>query len=211
MKQAARVVVIIWILGLSIALPWTMVFDVNMQVVDENLTDNNTLNFTNITLPFCQELWPSKMAEIIYFAVVDVAACYALPLALITVCNIITWQSVAKALPVEQTGPQEEPQSNLRSLQRLKMLRVLKLFTFLTFSFFICRFPLYVVVARIKLFYVKDFSGSEWEEQFISIILPIAQLLGSCNSCANPVLYALLNQTFRESFQEVFSCCRGTK
>lgn len=185
-----------------------MVFDVKMQVVDEDFTSNYTLNFTNHTLPFCQELWPSKAEEIAYYVAVDVIACYALPLVLITICNIITWQTVAKASPMEPTGPQQEPQSNLRSLQRLKMLRVLKLFTFLTFSFFVCWLPLYVVVARIKLFYTEDFSGTEWEQHLISLVLPIVQLLGSCNSCVNPVLYALLNQTFKESFQKAFSCCR---
>lgn len=181
-----------------------MVFDVKMHTMeDDEFTQD--YNDTNYTLPFCQEFWPSKFHEIAYFSLIDVTACYILPLVLIIVCNVITWQNV-KNTTLAQSNVEHEQPFNLRHLQRQKMLRVLKLFTFLTFSFFICWLPLYLVVGRIKIVYTEDDNGSEWEQQFISILLPIVQLLGSCNSCVNPVLYALLNQTFREGFQKAFSC-----
>lgn len=48
------------------------------------------------------------------------------------------------------------------------------------------------------------------EEQFLQIATPIAQWLGSSNSCINPILYAFFNKKFRRGFAAIIksrSCC----
>ena len=51
---------------------------------------------------------------------------------------------------------------------------------------------------------------SEEETRIYSYITPIAQWLGSANSCINPILYAFFNKKFRNGFIAVVksrSCC----
>lgn len=206
-NHAIKITIFIWIVGLSVAIPWTLVFEVKMQYPELGFSPDNNDTNPIYKLPFCQELWPSKAQEIAYFFVVDVVACFVLPFVSIIACNIVTWRYVESALFKEEEIAQE-PNSTLREIQRERMLRVLRLFTFLTFSFFLFWLPLYLVGGRIKFFYTDKFVGSEVEQQFIETILPICQLLGTCNSCVNPIFYALLNQTFRESFQKVFACVK---
>lgn len=208
-NHAIKISAVIWIVGLSIAVPWTLVFEVKMQHPDSNISVNQNETDPMYKLPFCQELWPSKLEELAYFSIVDVVACFVLPLIAIVVCNFVTWRYVGSTSYREDERTQE-PNSRLRQVQRQRMLRVLILFTFLTFSFFLFWLPLYLVGGRIKFFYTDDFVGSEQEQEFIETVLPICQLLGTCNSCVNPILYALLNQTFRENFLKVLSCVKCT-
>ena len=51
---------------------------------------------------------------------------------------------------------------------------------------------------------------SEKEDMILGMITPIAQWLGSANSCINPILYAFFNKKFRNGFIAVLkskSCC----
>lgn len=97
--------------------------------------------------------------------------------------------------------------SCLREIQRQRKLRVLKLFTGLTIAFFVFWIPLYAIMFRVKFYYTKTYTGSLIEQHLIHTMIPLSQLLGSCNSCVNPVLYALLNQKFRESCKLGCSWC----
>lgn len=48
------------------------------------------------------------------------------------------------------------------------------------------------------------------EEEFLQIVTPIAQWLGSSNSCINPCLYAFFNKKYRRGFAAIIrsrSCC----
>lgn len=51
---------------------------------------------------------------------------------------------------------------------------------------------------------------SSSEEEFLQIATPIAQWLGSSNSCINPCLYAFFNKKYRRGFVAIIrsrSCC----
>mgnify|MGYP002716485338 FL=1 len=44
--------------------------------------------------------------------------------------------------------------------------------------------PLYIIFARIKL----GGDVNHWEENILAYITPVAQWMGSSNSCINPIL-----------------------
>lgn len=112
--------------------------------------------------------------------------------------NALIWKSVAyRILP-------ENPASStiVSELHRKTKLRVLKMLASLTFTFFLCWLPLYVVMTIVKFF---GFPQSSTAKSIFKVLIPFSQVLGSCNSCLNPVLYAFLNRRFRETFKSLFS------
>lgn len=207
--KAVKLVIVIWVLGLMVTLPWAVVF----QIKHIEYEDDNFANTTISHLPFCREEWDSRFQEFLYFLVIHVFACFLLPLIIITLCNVVMWRNILKHENYESISSSQSSiivnasGMSLREIQRQRKLRLLKLFTGLTFAFFIFWLPLYIIMARVKFSYTETFYGSKLEQQFISALIPLAQLLGTCNSCVNPVLYALLNQTFQESFKSICPWC----
>ncbi len=41
--------------------------------------------------------------------------------------------------------------------------------------------------------------------------MPVAQWLGSANSCVNPIIYCLFSKKFRQGFTVIVHCCKKTK
>lgn len=80
--------------------------------------------------------------------------------------------------------------------QQINRKNTLKMLGSLAFAFLASWFPFYIIITRVKLF---GYPGSQWEVKLFEILIPISQLMGSCNSCINPFLYAFLNKRFRES------------
>jgi len=76
---------------------------------------------------------------------------------------------------------------------------VLKMLGVVTLAFLISWLPLYVIVMRMKF----GESISDYEFNLLNFSMPFAQWLGSTNSCINPVLYAFLNNKFREMFKSL--------
>lgn len=210
-SQSIPIICLIWIVGILITLPWALVF----QVVYFDPTTDDGESLSNVTqshpeLPFCLEIWDKKEQEIAYFFVNNVLICFLLPLGLIIVCNAVIWKNVLEThystsytinTSSQCSSATQETGSCLRDIQRRRKLRVLKLFTGMTFVFFAFWLPLYLIMARVKLSYTDTFHGSPVEQHVLSILIPLAQLLGSFNSCVNPVLYALLNQRFRPKWR----------
>lgn len=202
--QAIKLLIFIWIIGLLATLPWAIVFQVKFIDPETGESDNASIVSTT-QLPFCIETWNTKTQEISYFLLHNVFVCFLLPLGLISVCNVVIWKNVL-ATHSSSCTMSSSPHSSvttihdascLRDIQRQRILRVLKLFTGLTSVFFVCWLPLYLIMGRVKISYTETFHGSVFEQQLVSVLIPLGQLLGSCNSCVNPVLYALLNQKFR--------------
>lgn len=88
--------------------------------------------------------------------------------------------------------------SRISQHHRATELRVRKNLTRLTLTFFVCWLPLNLIMIRLKFY---GFPGSSLERSLLQVFLPFSQILGSCNSCVNPILYALLNRRFRETLR----------
>ncbi|KAK9498955.1 hypothetical protein O3M35_003488 [Rhynocoris fuscipes] len=126
--------------------------------------------------------------------------CYILPLILISICYLLIWRRVCC-----RTLPGEPQAQNQQVIHRSKM-KVIKMLMVVIILFACSWLPLYVIFTRVKLFGPL----TPLEETFVHIFLPIAQWLGSSNSCINPILYAFFNKKFRAGFKAVLSsrsCC----
>lgn len=199
--NSLKIIFLIWVVGLAITLPLPIVFQV--LFVDITPEGNSKDEIFSSKLPFCLEHWQHTNHSNIYFLLVHIFACFLFPFLLIMVCNLAMWKHVM-SLRKETSVPlqnffENSDSSRIRKIKEERNLRVLKLFNVLTFAFFAFWLPLYVIMVRVKFFYSDANPGSEFERHLVYSLIPLAQLLGSCNSCVNPVLYGLLNRTFRES------------
>ncbi|CAD7084671.1 unnamed protein product [Hermetia illucens] len=179
----------IWIIALGATIPWALFFD---------------LVTTHPTAPgivVCVEIWPPGTDGNLYFLLANLVACYLLPMALITLCYVLIWIKVwTRSIPGDSKDAQMD------RMQQKSKVKVVKMLVAVVILFVLSWLPLYVIFARIK------FGGerSSQEDEILSIAAPIAQWLGSSNSCINPILYAFFNKKYRRGFGAIIksrTCC----
>lgn len=124
--------------------------------------------------------------------------------------------------------PGDSKDAQMDRMQQKSKIKVIKMLVIVIILFVLSWLPLYFIFARIKLgkllvfakrFKVRfGFDGcvfkggplTEREEELIGMVTPIAQWLGSSNSCINPILYAFFNKKYRRGFAAIIrskKCC----
>lgn len=121
-RQYKVTVFVIWVIALTVNLPWLYVFQLEPIKLGSNRKVSHkksiTINVLSVFLraffsPFlsigfyqvCTELWPSTFSENVYFVLANLLLCYLAPLSVITFCYIIIWRSVAnRSIPGEFLG-----------------------------------------------------------------------------------------------------------
>ncbi|CAG7835814.1 unnamed protein product [Allacma fusca] len=187
-KKARIVIAFIWFWASVLALPWLLFFD--LALADPN----------HPTVTFCVETWPPEMNGNVYFLVVNLILFYLLPLGIISVCYFFIWLRVWR-----RQVPNDSHLSRIELIHQKAKVGVLKMLIVVVLVFIFCWLPLYVIFTRIKL---TSIPISLTEGKILALATPIAQWMGACNSCINPLLYAFLNVKFRRAF---FALFRGYK
>ncbi|XP_063981897.1 neuropeptide SIFamide receptor-like [Diachasmimorpha longicaudata] len=187
-RRARLLIVIIWFIALAITLPWLLFFDI--IILPNNLDQS-----------FCVEEWPRKQDERLFFLLGNLMFCYVLPMILISLCYIAIWVKVSR-----RNIPTDTKDSQMERIQQKSKVKVVKMLVVVVILFVLSWLPLYVIFARIKL----GGTPTIWEEEVLNIATPIAQWLGSSNSCINPILYAFFNKKYRRGFMAILKsgrCC----
>lgn len=188
-KRRARLMILcIWIIAIVSTIPWALFFD--LVEAFEDVPD----------IKICVEVWPPGTNGTLYFILANLVACYILPMLLISLCYILIWIKVWR-----RSIPGDTRDAHLQMQQKSKV-KVVKMLVAVVILFVLSWLPLYVIFARIK------FGGpmNSEEEEIFQIATPIAQWLGSSNSCINPVLYAFFNKKYRRGFAAIIksrTCC----
>jgi hypothetical protein len=81
-KRAKGIIVGIWVIALSITLPWALFF----QLVPFDIERPD--------IELCLEIWPDGSDGTLYFLFANLLACYVIPMALISICYIMIWIKV---------------------------------------------------------------------------------------------------------------------
>lgn len=189
-KRRARLMILcIWIIALVSTIPWALFFD--LVEAFEDVPD----------IKICVEVWPPGTNGTLYFILANLVACYILPMLLISLCYILIWIKVWR-----RSIPGDTRDAQMDRMQQKSKVKVVKMLVAVVILFVLSWLPLYFIFARIK------FGGpmNSEEEEIFQIATPIAQWLGSSNSCINPVLYAFFNKKYRRGFAAIIksrTCC----
>ncbi|EDW85143.2 uncharacterized protein Dwil_GK12768 [Drosophila willistoni] len=197
-KRRARIMIIgIWVIALVTTIPWLLFFD--LVPAEEVFSGALATAYTQPQY-LCQEVWPPGTDGNLYFLLANLVACYLLPMSLITLCYVLIWIKVST-----RSIPGESKDAQMDRMQQKSKVKVIKMLVAVVILFVLSWLPLYVIFARIK--FGSDISQEEFE--ILKKVMPVAQWLGSSNSCINPILYSV-NKKYRRGFAAIIksrSCC----
>ncbi|KAH8357236.1 hypothetical protein KR084_011232 [Drosophila pseudotakahashii] len=197
-KRRARIMIIgIWAIALVTTIPWLLFFDL---VPAEEVFSDALVSAYSQPQFLCQEVWPPGTDGNLYFLLANLVACYLLPMSLITLCYVLIWIKVST-----RSIPGESKDAQMDRMQQKSKVKVIKMLVAVVILFVLSWLPLYVIFARIK--FGSDISQEEFE--ILKKVMPVAQWLGSSNSCINPILYSV-NKKYRRGFAAIIksrSCC----
>ncbi|XP_017057221.1 neuropeptide SIFamide receptor [Drosophila ficusphila] len=197
-KRRARIMIIgIWVIALVTTIPWLLFFD--LVPAEEVFSDALVSSYSQPQF-LCQEVWPPGTDGNLYFLLANLVACYLLPMSLITLCYVLIWIKVST-----RSIPGESKDAQMDRMQQKSKVKVIKMLVAVVILFVLSWLPLYVIFARIK--FGSDISQEEFE--ILKKVMPVAQWLGSSNSCINPILYSV-NKKYRRGFAAIIksrSCC----
>lgn len=190
-----RVIVCIWLIGVSVSIPDLIFYSVT-PTFHESIT---------FYLRYCSRQWKSN-DNLIYNLVILIVL-YSIPICLMAYTYaIISKQLWRKDLPgiVEaEHRPMNKitssgPESQLRSRQRAA-----KMLIAIVVVFAVCYLPVYVLnLTRITA------SFQEIPANWISIIVLTSHILCYANSVVNPFIYNFMSAKFRKEFQAVLRLSR---
>ncbi|XP_044003049.1 neuropeptide SIFamide receptor-like [Aphidius gifuensis] len=187
-RRARMIIVVIWFIAMTTSSPWLMFFDLIKYGDDPDMR-------------FCVERWPRPQDGTLFFIICNLMLCYVLPMILISLCYILIWIKVWR-----RNIPTDTKDAQMERIQQKSKVKVVKMLVVVVILFVLSWLPLYVIFARIKL----GGERAEWEDELLTIATPIAQWLGSSNSCINPILYAFFNNKYRRGFMAILKsgrCC----
>ena len=140
---------------------------------------------------------------------------FFLPSAVIMVMYSFIFVVAHKRHKMLRNGELGETCSNLQSQRSVlrRDLKIIRMLLVVVGVFIFCWFP---TVISILVFFYRA-SGVFWNKSFsytvsFSIIAVVAQLLPLMNSLCNPLIYACMDQTYREAFKRLLQrmMCRTT-
>ena len=145
------------------------------------------------------QAWPDPRQSAEFFLGAIFLFCYALPLSFIVCCYfLIGWKVWNRDAPGITTE---------RGVIQKSKIRVVKMLAVVVLLFALSWLPLYVVNLIIYFFN----PGDESEEMRVihDSVIPLAQWLGTSNSCMNPLVYCLFSKRIRERIRLMVTCGSG--
>ena len=187
--MASVTIACIWLTAGGLMSPW-LVFYKHTVIV-------TTLQ----TIPVCHQKWPSSEQERGYFLGAIFLTCYTIPLILISVCYTLiacrVWNRNAPGI------------ANTSGVIYRSKMKVVKMLVVVVILFAFSWLPLYGTLVR--MYFGPTLETHPHFHLLSQIVLPIAQWLGSSNSCVNPIIYCFFSKKFRHGFTDMVRCCRGVR
>lgn len=199
MQTAKRVLFLIWLLSFVIlVMPLLFVMELT--------------SIPKIGIWICQPRWPNKLSLKMYQAT-GILAFYFFPLTIISLTyvrirtklqdNIRRNDSYRRASFKSEDITRKEVVSRIGQNRR-----ALKLLAPVVIVFAVCLAP-YIFTSLVSIF-LKNPVRTINRFKHMPTLLGVFRLLLSINSCANPIIYSVVNTEFRREFAKLLRCDSDT-
>ncbi len=182
--KALIISIIIWIVSLSIALPWPVFYTV--RIYD---------NFGPEPVAICADDWgDSRQHKPTYFLILFILS-YVLPLLIISILSALMIYQLWRLTELEGQAGEESVRAKRK---------VTKLVIAVVVVFFICWLPSHV-------FWLLSHFSKTWLRPTYGIYYfrIFAHVLSYGNSAMNPIVYAFLSKNFRKGFCKALNCTKN--
>ena len=188
MRIARMIIVVIWCVALTIMIPWALYY-----TQEEYRTSIQVLYI-------CYQTWPHPGQDREFFVAVFLL-CYAVPLVFIVMCYVMiglrVWYRDAPGITTE------------RGVILKSKIRVVKMLVVVVLLFALSWLPLYAV--QLKMYFYTPEDNSEEMSVLHNSIIPLAQWLGTSNTCMNPLVYCLFSKRIRGRIRLMLICASSSE
>ncbi|KAK2152120.1 hypothetical protein LSH36_339g03014 [Paralvinella palmiformis] len=189
-NQACIIISVIWLVPACFQIPWAVYHRQEDFLIDQQ---------RNIVWTVCYPAFPSANFERGFFLGVVFLTCYLMPLCLLGIFYGMIGVRVWRRSVAGIAGSKAE-----KSINRSK-IRIVRMLVAVTTVFALSWLPLYT----IRLLTLFGPPSSDIQKALLrDTIVPVAQWLGSANSCANPFIYCYFSEQFRKAILTTFRRCR---
>ncbi|KAI8521743.1 G-protein coupled receptor [Branchiostoma belcheri] len=185
-RQAAGIVLFIWILSATLSIPQAVVLE------------TRTVEYSGVPVLACQEQWPSLTYRRVYTIALFLALFFT-PLTIICYMYV----KISKKLWPDNSSESGTPRCSGRRAAAAndrdsRMIWIVKMLLIVVILFAVSWLPLHVVTI------VGDFGNlSTWHGTVLyDYVYPVAHWLAYLNSCMNPIVYGYFNKNFRRMMNE---------
>lgn len=179
--QVSSCILFTWIMAILLSLPIAQSFDLVTLPADG--------------LSYCVETWKHEDYGNMYYLFVNLTCFYVIPFIVILGSNAGVWWKVSH----RHAHDLSSRWNNATEVHRRTRHCVRTKLSIVTITYMLSWLPLHILVIEMRFVQTKTETG----RFLVETLLPFTQLLGSWNSCINPVFYAFWNKTFRESLQDL--------
>ncbi|PVD38908.1 hypothetical protein C0Q70_01533 [Pomacea canaliculata] len=184
MRMARVILAGIWLVATTVTVPWAVFYNQGAFVQPHQI------------IPVCYQTWKSKEEERNFFLGAIFLFCYVLPLSFIVCCYFMigyrVWNRDVPGITSE------------RGVIQKSKVRVLKMLAVVVLLFGLSWLPLYII--NLKLYFFRPADDSDEMHIIHSSVIPVAQWLGTSNSCMNPLVYCLFSKRIRDRIRLILTC-----
>ncbi len=188
--HAKKALCVIWLVSATIMIPLLIIRHLTVNTID--------LHFTTETLIYCHEKWPGPWDRLIYdvflFVFIYIVPGMAVVISYwVTGCHLLmdTWALQRQGSDVHQSN---KVVAGRRRVARMLLILAI-LFAMSWMPYYIC------------LLY-NDFHQSDDQRALSLKMLSFALLLGHSHSAQNPIIYCIMNNSFKQGMAAVIRCRR---
>ena len=183
-KTAFMIIAILWLVPMVIMIPWLLTQ--TLRVYSDG----------PLTMTVCQPVWDPKRPELRkgFFLGAVFLTCYLIPLLVIIVFYSLIGLKVWKRNVSGIRGSQAE-----KNIQRHK-IRIVRMLLVVAALFALSWIPLYII--RLRTIFGPP-TDVQTRRLLRNYIIPVAQWMGSANSCVNPFIYCYFSEQFRKYIKEL--------
>ena len=175
-ENVGKLIAVLWLLALGISVP-------------DYVANRYSVQYGRCICPFSLEM-ANDLSEHVLCTLFFLGC---VPFFVLTFCYF----QIIRGLFIKNTICSQKNTANDRRAKK----RLAKLLLSVTLVFYVCYIPYAIFLSYVA---VERFENLVKHQETLSVVLRAFELLVTCSSCLNPIIYAFQSSNYREGFRRIF-------